>query len=149
MTALANRLAQPDMLGVPDWVAAGILTTPNSALPLRRVSVATRDAQEILLSSGEWAAVLLAAESVATPQPVRGACLTLRDTIRQSSTISTDVPAIYAATTAVLGGLVAAGVLTQGTVNTLLALADRPQSWAEANGVEVTARSVGLARGAI
>lgn len=149
MTTLAARLAQPDMQGLPDWQAAQILNEPDEDLPLRRVAVSTRDAQEVLLLTGEWPAVLLTADNTSAPVAVRAACITLRDTIRQSSTIRADVPPIYAATAAVLGGLVAAGVLTQATVNALLALADRPQSWAEANGVEATARSVGLARGAI
>jgi hypothetical protein len=60
-----------------------------------------------------------------------------------------DNPAIYAAVDAVLSGLVAAQFLTSQTRDALLALADQPQSWAEANNVEVTARSVGLARGGI
>jgi hypothetical protein len=145
----AQRLAEPDMADLADWQAADALNAPDPTLPLVRRAVPTSDAQEILLSSGEWAAVLLAAESAATPQPLRGACINLRDTIRQSSVIRMDVPAIYAATDAVLTGMVGAGLMSAGTRAALLALADRPQSWAEAHGVEVTSRTVGLARGGV
>lgn len=42
-------------------------------------------------------------------------------------------------------------VLTQAQANAVLALADAPRSWAEANGYPagVTARDVGIARGAV
>lgn len=45
-------------------------------------------------------------------------------------------------------GKTATDVSAAATRDAIIALADRPQSWAEANGVEVTARSVALARGA-
>jgi hypothetical protein len=149
MTTLAQRLAEPDMSGLPDWQAADALTAPDPTLPVVRRTVLTSDAQEILLSSLEWAAVLLASENAATPEPLRKACINLRDTIRQSSVIRMDVPEIYEGTDAVLTGMVAAGLLSAGTRAALMALADRPQSWAEAHNVEVTPRSVGLARGGI
>ena len=133
----------------PDVTDAGIvaaLTAPDPALPLRRIDVATADAREVLLSSGEWSAVVLAAEGA--PAAVRAAAINLRDTVELTSLIRATVPAIYSATDTLLSGLVAAGILTAPTKAALMALADRPQSWAEAHGVEVTARSVALARGA-
>jgi hypothetical protein len=42
-----------------------------------------------------------------------------------------------------------AEVITEQTRDALLALSEREQSWAEVNGVEVTARTVSLARGRI
>ena len=149
MTTLAARLAQPDMAGLTDAQASAVLTAPDAALATRRVDVATGDAREVLLSTGEWVAVVLTADNVEAPAQVRGACIVLRDTITETGTIRSSVPAIYGATAALLGALVAAGVLTAGTRDALLALADRPQSWAEANGVSVDARAVGLARGSV
>jgi hypothetical protein len=118
-------------------------------LPKVQREVNKRDAQRILLASGEWAAVSLAADNVATPAQLRAACINLRDTIRMTESISMNNPAIYAAVDQVLTGLVAAQFLSAGTREALLALAEREQSWAETNNVEVTARSVGLARGGI
>ena len=149
MTLLATRLSQPDMTGLTDAEAAAVLNAPEPALLLRRVDVATADAREILLSSGEWAAVVMAADDPVVPQQVRGACIVLRDTITETALIRATVPGVYNAVDGLLGGMVAAGVLTQGTMGLLMGLADRAQSWAEANEIEVTARSVGLARGSV
>ena len=66
-----------------------------------------------------------------------------------TTTLRTSDAAIYASTAAALDGLIALELLDADGKAALLALADRPQSWAEANDVEVTARTVGLARGAV
>lgn len=149
MTSLAERVWQPDMVGLPDWRVAELLNAPDASLPKIRQPVATKDAQQILLSTGQWAAILLSAENPETPMLLRSACINLRDTIRQSSMINIDDDQIRAATDAVLIGMVGAGLITENVRIMLLALSERQQSWAEANGIEVTARSVGLARGGV
>jgi hypothetical protein len=102
----------------------------------------------VLLQTEEWSTVVMTAESAAALMQVRGAAITLRDTIELTTLIRATVPTIYAATETLLSGLVAAGVLTANTKDALLSLANKPQSWAEMNGIEVTARTVALARGA-
>ncbi len=144
---LEERLALPDMQGLDAAEAARVLNAPAPDLPLRRVDVATSDAREIVFASKKWPRVLIKADDVAAPQELRDACINLRDTILHTLLIRTTIPGIYTDTATLLNGLVAADVLTQGTVDALLALADRPQSWAEATETEVTARTVGLARG--
>jgi hypothetical protein len=124
------------------------LNAPDPALPLKRVDVSTADAREVLLQTEEWSTVVMTAESAAALMQVRGAAITLRDTIELTTLIRATVPTIYAATETLLSGLVAAGVLTANTKDALLSLANKPQSWAEMNGIEVTARTVALARGA-
>lgn len=124
------------------------LNAPDPALPLKRVDVSTADAREVLLQTEEWSTVVMTAESAAALMQVRGAAITLRDTIELTTLIRATVPTIYAATETLLSGLVAAGVLTANTKDALLSLANKPQSWAEKNGIEVTARTVALARGA-
>jgi len=124
------------------------LNAPDPTLPLKRVDVATADARELLLATGEWSAVVLAADAADAPVQVRGAAITLRDTIELTSLIRATVPTIYVTTETLLSGLVTAGLLTASTKDALMSLADRPQSWAEMNGIEVTARSVAIARGA-
>ena len=152
MTTLAAKVAEQQFVGMPENLVAEILNAPEPdplIIPYKRVDVATSDAKEILLSTGEWAAVVLTADNAAAPEQVRGACIVLRDTIAETTLIRASLPAIYSATATLLGGLVTATVLTEGTRDMLLALADVPQSWAEANGFPngVTARHVGLAQG--
>lgn len=89
-----------------------------------RVRIATKDAQEILLSTGEWAAIVMAAENTGLPHELRGLCITVRDTVRQSTVIRMDDPVIAARTEAALAALVGAGLLSEATRDALLALAD-------------------------
>ena len=150
MTLLSDRLLEPDVVDLDEAEAAAVLNAPDPDLPLKRVDVATEDAREALLSTGEWAVVVLAAGNETLPDALRGACIILRDTIRGTATIRATDPAIHDATDALLAGLVAAGVLTADTKGLLMGLADRQQSWAEANGFSngVSIRDVGIARGA-
>ena len=142
---IAAKVAQ--FAGMAVSAVAAALNAPDPTLTKKRVDVATSEAREILLSTGEWGAVVLAAENTAAPQQVRGACIVLRDTIAETSLIRASVPAIYNATATLLGGLTP-GVLTEGTRDALMALADVPQSWAEQQGVgTVEIRDIGIARG--
>jgi CBS domain-containing protein len=143
---IAAKVAQ--FAGVAEAEVAAALNATDSNLPTKRSDVATYDAREILLSTGEWGAVVLASENAAVPEQVRGACIVLRDAIKQTSTIRISIPAIYSATANLLGALVSAGILTDATRNALMALADVAQSWAEMEGVGVvTIRDIGIARG--
>jgi hypothetical protein len=143
---IAAKVAQ--FAGIAEAEVAAALNAPDSNLPTKRSDVTTYDAREILLSTGEWGTVILAAENTAVSQQVRGACIVLRDAIIQTTTIRISIPGIYSATDNLLGGLVSAGILTNGTRNALMALADVYQSWAEMEGVgAVTTRDVGIARG--
>jgi hypothetical protein len=145
---IATKVAQ--FSGIAEADVATALNAPDPSLPARRSDVATNDAREILLSTGEWGAVILAAENTAVPEQVRGACIVLRDAITQTTAIRISVPAIYSATVNLLNGLVSAEILTDDTRNALMALADVNQSWAEMEGVgEVTTRDIGIARGSV
>ena len=145
---IAAKVAQ--FAGIAEVEVAAALNAPDTNLPTKRSDVTTYDAREILLSTGEWGTVILAADNTAVPQQVRGACIVLRDAIIQTTTIRISIPEIYNATANLLGGLVTAGILTNGTRNALMALADVYQSWAEMEGVgAVTTRDVGIARGSI
>jgi hypothetical protein len=144
-------VAEAQFEGLGEDIVAKMLNTPDISLPSRRIDVPTSNAKEILLSTGEWGAIVLTAENTTAPDQVRSACIVLRDTITETTTIRASTSAIYNATATLLTALggAGAGVLTSSTKDALMALADRPQSWAEANEIEVTARTVGLARGAI
>ena len=145
---IAAKVAQFAEMAEGDIAAA--LNAPDPALPKKRVDVATSDAKEILLSTGEWAAVVLTADNDAIADQVRGACIVLRDTIAETTTIRASIPEIYNATAVLLGGLVMTGVLTDGTRDALMALADVDQSWADLEDVgTVETRDIGIARGNI
>jgi hypothetical protein len=64
------------------------------------------------------------------------------------ATIRMSDAGVYARVQTGMAALVSAGILTAATRAAVLALADAPRSWAEANGIEVSARTVGIARGA-
>jgi len=143
---LAERIAQPDLATLPEWRVAEILNTPDPAFPLVRQAVSRRDAQEILLASGEWGKIERTSLSNDVPVSLRDACINLRDTIRQSDTIRTENPAIFGAVSQALEGLMQAEFLSADTRDALLALTERRQSWAEYNRIEVTPQTVGAAR---
>lgn len=147
---LAARLAEADVAALPDWAAADRLNAPDPALPKRRVAVATSAARGVLLATGEWSAIVMTAEpGSGAPPAVRGLCILVRDTLTLTEALEMQIPQRYAATLQALDGLVAAGLIASETRAALLALAEAPQSWAEHAGVEVTPRSVGLARGGV
>ena len=143
---IATKVAQ--FAGIQEAEVAAALNAIDNSLPTKRKDVATYDAREILLSTGEWGAVILAADNAEAPEQVRAACIVLRDAIIQTTTFRASISGIYNATASLLGGLVAAGVLTNATRNALMALADVNQSWAEMESIGmVTTRDIGIARG--
>ena len=89
-----------------------------------RVRIATKDAQEILLGTLEWAKIVMAADNSGLPAELRELCINVRDTVRQSTVIRMDDPVIAARTEGALSALVGAGLLSSETRDALLALAD-------------------------
>jgi hypothetical protein len=70
--------------------------------------------------------------------------------VQSFPTIEATDPDVRARFAAILGALVTGGWISAATRDAVIALAQRPASWAEENGFPrgVTARDVGLARGA-
>lgn len=143
---LADRLAQPDLADLPDWDAAARLNAPDPTLPAIEEWAPTGiGIGSIMDALGPvaGASVLDALEALAGTQPVvRWGLEMIRldgvDLSRQSARDQ-------------LLSLVAGGVMTQSQADALLALSRRTRhpSWAEAHGVAVDARAVGLARGGV
>ena len=144
METLAQRLARPDVASLPDWAAAETLNQPDATLP---AVVEWRQTQigigSILDALGPTAGAtfLDALEVLAETTPVVRWGLEL---IRGSG-LDLSRPS----TRAQLEVLVAGRILQPAEGEALLALSRRTRhpSWAEANGVAVDARAVGLARG--
>ena len=139
---LAERLAEPDMQGVPDWEAANQLNAPD---PTQTIIV-------------EWQTTSTGPGSIMdTLGPSEGAALL--DTIKASTdpvmrwglqiveTGKLDIG--LESTRAQIDDLVTAGALTAAQRDALFALSktERYPSWAEANNTFVDARAVGIARG--
>lgn len=142
---LANRVTQADVRDLPDWQVADILNAPDPTLPevveLRSAFAGPGTIMQAL-GPDAGAQLLDALESMAATVPrvrwamhiIRGRGLDMSDPM----------------TRAQIDGLVAAGILTALNGQKMKAIGEvrRYPSWAEHNGVEVTARTVGLARGA-
>ena len=141
---LADRLAQTDLADLPDWQAAAALNQPDPTLPAVETWVETKIGIGAILDTlgpTAGATFLDALETLAETTPVvrwgleliRGPGL---DLSRPSARAQLEV-------------LVAGRILQPAEGEALLALSRRTRhpSWAEANGVVVDARAVGLARG--
>ena len=146
MNALSKRLEAADVVSLPDWEAAAALNQPDTALPAIETWGETKIGIGAILDAlgpSAGAQLLDALETLAATQPVVRWGLEL---IRGSG-LDLSRPSARAQ----LATLVAGGVLAQSEADALLDLSRRTRhpSWAEANGIVVDARAVGLARGGI
>ena len=143
--ALAAKVSAPPLADLPDWRVAEVLNAPDLSLPeivtLEQTLFGPAGIMAIL-GPGRGAAVLSAIETAAAVDPVMYWVLY----ILKNGGIDTGHVFIRDG----LDGLVIASVMTAAEAETLKATAERRRfpSWAEHNNVEVTARTVGLARGA-
>lgn len=141
---LAARLAERDMVLLSDWEAAHRLNQPDPSLPAK---VEWRETKigigGILDTLGPTpgANFLDALEVLAQTTPVIRWGLEL---IRGSG-LDLSRPSARSQLATLVGG----GILKQEEADALLALSkvERHPSWADANGIYVDARAVGLARG--
>jgi hypothetical protein len=162
MSPLAQRLAEPDLAGLPDWQVANILTSPDQSLPTVSVVFSCRAIAEPAVRSGELAMLRIVAKvghipadvsptEQTIPIPTQGLVVigTILDAVDRDLRVDPSAPGAAAQVSAMLGALEGMGLLSPATKAAVLAGTVRPQSWAEAHNVEVTPRSVGLARGGI
>ncbi len=143
--ALAAKVSAPPLADLPDWRVAEVLNAPDLSLP----PVVTLE-QTLLGLAGvmttlgpeRGAAVLSAIETAAASDEV------MRWVLYILKNRGVDTGHVFVRDG--LDNLAAASVMTVAEAEALKATAERQRfpSWAEHNGVEVTARSVGLARGA-
>jgi hypothetical protein len=161
MSLLSARLQQPDVVDLDEAEAAKVLNAPDSTLPKKRVDVPIGPVKTMFLQRMEFADLQLLAErevEVDEDHPefedktlLRKIAITAFRTLTDPdlSVIPATSAEDYANTTQMLGALLQAGVISQQTFDQSVALADVPQSWAEANGFPngITAGDVGKARG--
>jgi hypothetical protein len=161
-SVLADRIAQPDLAGLPEWKVAEILNAPDESLPKVPVVFSCRAIAEPAVLSGELAMLRIVAKLGHIPAdvtldeqnfivPTQGlvAIGTMLDAVDRDLRVDPSAPGAAAQVSAMLDALEGMGLLSQATKTAVLAGTARLQSWAEANGVTVTARTVGLARGGI
>lgn len=144
MTTLAEKVAEfpADM---PDWKIAEALNAPDPSLP----PVVTREKVSIgpgtimaVLGPTQGASLLDTLDAMGNSSPtMRWAMHVIRN-----SNLDTSMDATRAQVDALVPAL-----LTQEQANILKALGEKSRhpSWAEHHGITVTARTVGIARGAI
>lgn len=135
----------------PDWQIADALNGPDAAANgTKAVDAVVADARAILMTGGAWGGICLAADDATRPPATRALCVTVRDAHTQLTTFRMTDPATATAIKGMVDNLLSASLVNQATHDALLALGAAPASWADINnsGRLVTARDVGLARGA-
>ena len=145
---LKDRVEQSDLINLPDWQVAEILNRPDSTLdPItewRKTSIGYGAILEVL-GPNAGAAFLDALETLAETLPQIKWALRIIDRGVLDLSSATARAQVQAAISPPLN------LLTQAQVDALFSLSRRERypSWAEYHQIEVTARTVGLARGAI
>lgn len=148
MTLLQQKVTEPDLIDLPDWQVAEILNQPDTSLPAITQWNTTRigfgEVMHILGAEG-GAAFLNSLEQIGQNYaPIKWAMRILErgvfdisnETARQQIMASTQPPL---------------NLLTPQQADDILSISRnlRHPSWAEYHNIEVTARTVGLARGGI
>lgn len=159
---LLARVSQPDLINLPEWQVADVLNAPDPALPLVAKVFSCRDIAEPAVLSGELemlrivkqhghipADVAPGGQAIQIPPPGLIAIGTMLDAVDRQLSVDPSLPGAAGQVLAMLEGIEAIGLLSAATKAAILAGTVRTQSWAEANGIEVTARTVGLARGGV
>jgi hypothetical protein len=139
---LEERLAAPDMQGLPDWEAANKLNAPDPTLP------AIIEWQTTYVGPGSIMDALGPTEGAALLDVIKASTdPVMRWGLQVVETGKLDIG--LASSRAQLDALVTAGVLTSAQRDTLFSLSrtERYPSWAEANDTFVDSRAVGIARG--
>lgn len=155
MTTLAQKVAEFPA-STPDWEIAAALNAPDPTLPMKltskRIGAGTIIETMGLGAVGGGAFISKLRGWAENPETIP---TQLSNNIKDIAEILPvidrgDLEIRSAPVRTMIDTLAALGHMTQAQATSLKALAnDVNQSWAEANGVEVTPRTVGLARGAV
>lgn len=155
MTTLAQKVAEFPA-ATPDWEIASVLNAPDPTLPMkltsRRIGAGTIIEAMGLGVAGGGAFISKLREWAANPGTIPAPLVSVAKDIAEILPVIDrgDLEIGSAPVRTMIDTLAALGHMTQAQATALKALAnDVNQSWAEANGVEVTPRTVGLARGAV
>jgi hypothetical protein len=132
LTPLITELAKPEYAGLTDQQAAEAVNAKTITV---RELVPCWLVKQLAIESGYWAAMKIASQSSDVPLQVRGVALSAVDWIDDLSGKIQNVDMDSTAVLAMLGGLVAAGLLTQSQSNDLRSLADQTKRWVDVVGI--------------
>ena len=153
---LIDKVAEAQFQGMPDWQVADVLNAPDNSLPKVRQDIKPQDlrlavfyalpkirrmAHQTYLDSADPSVRALAEVCNLAMEAV---------SIETREIIFTSDPETYDQIQTLSQVLLDAGLISINQRNAVLALTERPVSWAEHNNLfPVTARDVGLARGGV
>jgi hypothetical protein len=132
LTPLIEELSKPEYAGLSDEAAADAVNAKTVSV---RELVPCWLVKQLAIESGYWAAIKIASQSSDVPLAVRGVALSAVDWIDDSSGKIQNVDMDSTAVLAMLGGLFAAGLLTQSQSDDLQALADQTKRWVDVVGL--------------
>lgn len=167
LAALRTRIAQPDMQGLADWQAAGILNAPIEGdgqgwqpvptAAVHRMLVIASPAAPALSALSAWGLIAInarraattaigsAASNPSTADQTLSHLAALVSWVDNFDTIDAADDDVRARFGAIFSTLQAGGWISETTRAAVVALARRDRSWAELNGFRdgVTAHDVG------
>ena len=129
---LQEELAKPEYSGLSDQAAADAVNAKTVSV---RELVPCWLVKRLAIESGYWPAIKIASQSSDVPLAVRGVALSAVDWIDDSSGKIQNVDMDSPAVSAMLSGLVAAGLLTQSQSDDLRSLADQTKRWVDVVGI--------------
>ena len=157
MTTLIQRLQQPDMTGLDAVQAAAALNAQDLLLPPVPIAFSCKSIANAAVLTGELAVLRIAAargeipadltsDSVAVPLPTLAiaAIMTVLDAVDRD--LEADPAVVNNQVVNLLDSVEAMGLLSPETRAAILSKTIRSPSWAEVNGVTVTADTVAIAR---
>ena len=157
MTTLIQRLQQPDMTGLDAVQAAAALNAPDLLLPPVPIAFSCKSIANAAVLTGELAVLRIAAargeipadltsDSVAVSLPTRAiaAIMTVLDAVDRD--LEADPAVVNNQVVNLLDSVETMGLLSPETRAAILSKTIRSPSWAEVNGVTVTADTVAIAR---
>jgi hypothetical protein len=147
MTALQTRIQEPDLVNLADWEVADILNTPDPNLPPTYGSILNADVMRLLIAFNVWASIVDKSQNSQNANE-KALCRNIVDSVSvRDYTFDLTDSEIRTPFETMLSSAISAGLFTQEQGEFISSKAYRLQSWAEYNNIEVTARTVGIARG--
>ena len=146
MTTLLQRIQENDLASLSEWEVATRLNTPDPNLPPKESTIRNADVMAVLIANDLWANISTKASNIQDTH--YQLCINIRDSISVRDYIfDLNDPIIKTSFETMLAQAVNGGLIPQNVATLLGSMGYRYQSWAEYNNIEVTARTVGIARG--
>ena len=152
MTTLLQRIQENDLASLSDWEVAERLNTPDPTLPTAYGSVSNTEIKSILVAYELWqniakkAQQALLGEGESTTEETL--CFNIASALEDADfTLNLKEDYIRTSFETWLPSAVQLNVIPANVATLISSKAYRYQSWAEYNNIQVTARTVGIARG--